>query len=138
MGDIKRVSSRRTAEEPSLGVKVNIHEIASSIHGATRALNRANGDLIPPWEDLTEEEKLRAEVAVERLLSDPISRSHEELHNLWWELKIKDGWQYASEYSIELKTHPCMIPYNELPEIELIKDAIWGALIEVFRPYWRT
>lgn len=42
----------------------------------------------------------------------------EHVHDVWASQRIKDGWVYGSELSSKLKHHPCLIPYNELPEEE--------------------
>ena len=53
----------------------------------------------------------------------------EELHNLreaiaqnvhetWAQARIKEGWSYGSQRDDNLKLHPCLVPYDELPESE--------------------
>lgn len=42
----------------------------------------------------------------------------ENTHEVWSESRIKDGWVYGKERNDELKHHPCLVPYNELPESE--------------------
>ena len=34
------------------------------------------------------------------------------------ETRIKQGWKYGEQRNDELKTHPCLVPYEELPEEE--------------------
>lgn len=40
------------------------------------------------------------------------------VHEVWASERILLGWQYGSERNDELKHHPCLIPYEELPETE--------------------
>lgn len=40
------------------------------------------------------------------------------VHEVWAETRIKQGWTYGSERDDKLKKHPCLIPYEELPEEE--------------------
>ncbi|MCS6958407.1 MAG: RyR domain-containing protein, partial [Aquificaceae bacterium] len=40
----------------------------------------------------------------------------EELHNLWMEEKLSQGWTYGPVRDNEKKTHPNLVPYEELPE----------------------
>ena len=40
------------------------------------------------------------------------------VHEVWAESRIKQGWTYGEKRNDELKTHPCLIPYEELPEVE--------------------
>ena len=39
-------------------------------------------------------------------------------HEVWSENRLRDGWVYGEERNDELKQHPCLIPYDELPESE--------------------
>ena len=39
-------------------------------------------------------------------------------HEVWAEGRINEGWVYGEVMSRENKTHPCLIPYEELPESE--------------------
>lgn len=39
-------------------------------------------------------------------------------HDLWAKGRISEGWKYGPERNDTRKEHPCLIPYNELPENE--------------------
>lgn len=39
-------------------------------------------------------------------------------HDIWAEARIKEGWIYGPERNDFLKTHPDLIPYDELSEEE--------------------
>lgn len=39
-------------------------------------------------------------------------------HEVWSAGRIKDGWTYGPTRDDEKRTHPCLIPYEELPEEE--------------------
>jgi hypothetical protein len=39
-------------------------------------------------------------------------------HEVWAAQRIKDGWTYGPKRDDEAKKHPCLIPYEELPESE--------------------
>ena len=39
-------------------------------------------------------------------------------HEVWSKSRIKDGWSYGSERNDAQKLHPCLVPYEELPESE--------------------
>ena len=43
-------------------------------------------------------------------------------HEVWAQSRIKQGWRYGNERSDALKQHPCLIPYEELPEVEKAYD----------------
>lgn len=40
------------------------------------------------------------------------------VHEVWAESRISQGWTYGPERSDVLKHHPCLVPYEELPEVE--------------------
>ncbi len=39
-------------------------------------------------------------------------------HDVWSEGRIREGWTYGPRRDDTLKTHPCLIPYEQLPESE--------------------
>ena len=47
-----------------------------------------------------------------------LEKLSENVHNQWMEGRIKDGWTYGPKRNDSLKQTPCIVPYNELPEIE--------------------
>ncbi len=55
-------------------------------------------------------------------LSDEILELSEKLaenvHEVWAAGRIADGWSYGEVRDDERKLHPCIVPYNELSEIE--------------------
>ena len=65
--------------------------------------------------------------AIEKRITDP-SVSHGE----WITDMIKDGWQYGEKYDEVKKTHPCMIPYDQLPVGQQTKDYIFLAILKPF------
>lgn len=42
----------------------------------------------------------------------------EHAHDVWARQRMDQGWTYGSERDDRLKRHPCLIPYQELPESE--------------------
>ncbi len=40
------------------------------------------------------------------------------VHEVWAQNRIQQGWIYGSERNDALKHHPCMVAYEELPEQE--------------------
>lgn len=50
---------------------------------------------------------------------DPLVESlAKNVHEVWAQTRISQGWSYGPERNDELKTHPCLISYEELPEEE--------------------
>ncbi len=42
----------------------------------------------------------------------------ENVHEVWAQSRIKEGWTYGEKRDDLKKETPCLIPYSELPEIE--------------------
>lgn len=46
----------------------------------------------------------------------------ENVHEIWAQGRIAEGWTYGEARDNEKKTTPCMVPYSELPESEKVYD----------------
>jgi len=42
----------------------------------------------------------------------------ENAHDIWASQRISDGWVFGLERNDELRCHPCLVPYSQLPEVE--------------------
>ena len=45
-------------------------------------------------------------------------RLAEQVHEIWSEGRINDGWTYGEERNDQKKQTPCLVPYRELTETE--------------------
>ncbi len=52
------------------------------------------------------------------------------VHDVWAKNRIEQGWTYGKVRNDALKQHPCLIPYEELPEVEKAydRDTAFGTL----------
>jgi RyR domain len=117
-------------------MKLTSCQIAYLIHNITSHFPRTDGSLVPVWCDLNDEQKQHAAQAVEKIMSSE-SRTPEELHNLWMEPLVSNGWT-KGEYNLNLKQHPSIMPFDELPDSEILKDELWYHLTECFRKYYTS
>ncbi len=46
----------------------------------------------------------------------------ENVHDVWAKTRIEQGWTYGPERNDAEKKHPCLIPYDQLPEEEKVYD----------------
>lgn len=46
------------------------------------------------------------------------------VHEVWAQGRIKDGWTYGDERNDVLRTHPCLVPYEQLSEEEKDYDRL--------------
>lgn len=51
-------------------------------------------------------------------LEQLVEKMSKNVHEVWAESRMKQGWKYGRQRNDELKTHPCLVPYEELPEEE--------------------
>ena len=58
------------------------------------------------------------EVELPENILDLIELLAEQNHEVWAEQRIKDGWTYGAYRDDNGKTHPCLVPYSDLPEKE--------------------
>ena len=46
----------------------------------------------------------------------------ENTHEHWAAQRLQNGWRYGPQRDDGEKLHPCLIPYNDLPESEKVYD----------------
>lgn len=51
-------------------------------------------------------------------LTELTEKLAENVHDIWAQGRIKEGWTYGKERNDALKQTPCLVPYDELPESE--------------------
>lgn len=55
-------------------------------------------------------------------INELVERLSENIHEVWSQQRIQDGWCYGEQRDDIKLLHPCLIPYNELPESEKVYD----------------
>lgn len=58
------------------------------------------------------------DVELPKELEQLVEEMSKNVHEVWAETRIKQGWTYGEQRNDELKTHPCLVPYEDLPEEE--------------------
>ena len=103
--------------------------IAMTAHAINAAYCRAMGDDTQvEWADAPEWQQQSAIAGVEMHLANP-EATPENSHESWLAQKVAEGWTYGEEKDAEAKTHPCILPYDELPEFQKAKDHIFRATV---------
>lgn len=44
------------------------------------------------------------------------------VHDVWAQSRMEQGWTYGPERNDALKHHPCLVAYEDLPEVEKAYD----------------
>lgn len=107
----------------------NVVKAAVAAHEANRVYCQSLGDFSQPaWSDAPDWQKQSAISGVLAILEDPnITPSIQ--HGNWMKHKLADGWTFGVSKDIDAKTHPCMVPYSELPPEQKVKDELFGAIV---------
>tara|TARA_R110000851_G_scaffold6659_3_gene26655 strand:- start:2453 stop:2797 length:345 start_codon:yes stop_codon:yes gene_type:complete len=106
-----------------------INKVAKTCHEANRALCEAFGDTSQTsWEDAPEWQTKSARNGVLFHISNP-KAGDSASHDNWSKEKVADGWVYGEEKDADLKTHPCLVPFEELPPVQQAKDRIFRRIV---------
>lgn len=106
-------------------------EAAEYCHEANREYCEAIGDVTQtPWEVAPDWQKESAIAGVQAIWANP-ETTPEESHLGWLEKKMEDGWRYGEVKDVGAKTHPCMMEYVQLPDMQRAKDTIFGCVARI-------
>jgi len=109
---------------------MNIVNIAKIAHEVNRTYCIEIGDNSQPsWENAPEWQKKSAISGVNYHLDNSNSKP-EDSHNSWLKEKEEDGWSYGKVKDAEKKTHPCYVPYEELPLEDKVKDSLFISIVK--------
>lgn len=89
------------------------------------------------WKELSKDERDQYTRAVKRRIDVP-GVTPEQQHEEWLQSKVADGWVHGSVKDNEAKIHPCMVPYDQLPPTQRIKDVIFGNLVTNLHDFWEN
>lgn len=105
--------------------------VAKACHEANKKYCESIGDFSQPeWESASEQVKQSAFSGVLFALENP-EVTPEQMHQNWMRDKVKAGWIYGKEKNEETRTHPCLVPYDKLPEAQRAKDDIFISVVKV-------
>jgi len=110
---------------------------AAFVYDAARLAAIAAGAPVIPvlWADREEAFRNQFLGIIDRQCGEQRSKSPEELHGSWMQAYFAMGWTFGTEYSREAKTHPDLVPYAQLDQLERDKDAVFVALCEIARQF---
>ncbi len=105
-----------------------VQGIARVCHEANRAYCQVIGDDSQrSWSDAEPWQRESAMKGVEFALSG--ESTPREQHEAWMADKVAAGWVYGTVKDAEQKTHPCLVPYHDLPVEQQKKDALFRAIV---------
>ena len=62
------------------------------------------------------------QIQLPKELEDLVEEMAKNVHEVWSKTRIEQGWTYGEKRDDVLKQHPCLVPYEELPEEEKVYD----------------
>lgn len=104
-------------------------QIARVCHEAIRGCCEAIGDTTQKaWDEAEQWQRDSAVRGVEYAQANPAAPACAQ-HEAWLADKLKDGWKHGPMKDPAKKEHPCCVPYDQLPETERLKDALFKAVV---------
>jgi hypothetical protein len=85
------------------------------------------------WDEAAEYMVRESTESVALALADP-ERTPEQNHQGWMDRMIADGWTYGEEKDEAAKTHPLLLPWEQLPEDAKRKDRMFLAIVRALTP----
>lgn len=123
------------AAEQYLTNKYDIVHIAMVCHEANRAYCKTINDYSQLWWDVAEQWQRNSAVqGVEFCLANPDAPPSAN-HESWLKEKESEGWKYGEVKDADKKEHPCYVPYDQLPEAQKAKDALFKSIVGALAPY---
>ena len=109
-------------------MRLNLQQIAAVAHAANRELQILQGDpaASPDWRAAPQWQQ---DSAVEGVQAAINGATPEQLHESWCEFKRNDGWNFGPVKDADVKTHPCLVAYADLPAEQRIKDDLFGTIV---------
>lgn len=113
---------------------VNYRRAKFVYEGARLAAIASRAPIVPePYDEREEPFRVQFERVIEKQMGPDRCPDPATLHDDWVRAYVKMGWQYGKVRDPEKKTHPDMVPYTALGQLERDKDAVFVALCEVAR-----
>lgn len=101
---------------------------ARTAHEVNRVYCQSLGDDSQlPWDEASEDQRASCIAGVTLIAKHPQTTSAQS-HSCWMAHKLSQGWVPGPKNEAA-KTHPCLLPYDQLPEDQKLKDAFFTAVV---------
>jgi hypothetical protein len=112
--------------------RAKLDSIARVAHEVNRSYCQALGDNSQPaWEDAPAWQRESARMGVDLHVSGDFGP--EASHISWMKQKVEDGWVYGPQKDPEAKTHPCIVPFDQLAPEQQAKDHLFRGVVHALR-----
>jgi len=114
-------------------IQMYMEHVARVCHEVNRAYCDAIGDATQvAWEHAADWQKRSALSGVALHMFNDVGP--EASHESWMRQKIAEGWEYGLIKDENLKIHPCIKPFADLPKEQQVKDFLFRAVVHAMRP----
>lgn len=112
-----------------------VEDIARVCHEANKSLCEMIGDNSQvPFNESPDWQRESSIKGVQFCLENPDAPASAN-HESWLAEKEATGWKYGAVKNPDLKEHPCMVPYDQLPEQQRAKDHLFKSIVAGLRPF---
>lgn len=125
-----------TALNTKILTTVLLNQIASVCHETNRQYcatleekRQRPWDDAPEWQCDSARKGVSLHWAALEEGKDPLP---EVSHHAWLAQKKAEGWSYGEVKDETAKTHPCFLPYHELPAAQRLKDYLFVNVVKAF------
>lgn len=102
---------------------------AITAHEVNRVWCERLGDTSQPtWDDAPQWQRDSALAGVAFHVANP-DAGDSASHDNWSRDKIADGWTFGEVKDPEAKTHPCLVPFDQLPADQQFKDRLFRTIV---------
>jgi hypothetical protein len=108
---------------------LTIEQIARICHEANASYCDSLGDHSQTsWDEAPEWQRESAIKGVEFHLANPEANASAS-HDSWLKEKVDGGWVYGEVKNPDLKQHPCIVPFEQLPIEQQAKDYLFKGIV---------
>lgn len=108
---------------------MTIENIAQVCHEVNKSFCIAMDDFSQlSWEDAPDWQKDSAINGVKFHLDNPLA-GPEASHDSWMTEKLENGWKLGHVKDANEKTHPCILPFSQLPKEQQAKDYLFRQVV---------
>lgn len=110
-------------------MQLKIEDVAKICHEANRAYCEGINDKSQrPWELAPSWQKEASLWGANFLCLKP-DAGPEATHENWMAHKIAEGWKLGEVKDAKAKTHPCIVPFADLPIEQKLKDVLFHSIV---------
>lgn len=112
---------------------MNTEDIAKVCHQANKAFCEAIGDTSQKdWDAAEDWQRQSANTGVIFRINNPAA-GEDAQHNSWMKEKVDAGWVHGEVKDADAKTHPCIVPFDQLPKEQQAKDKLFCGIVDALK-----